>query len=120
MTISAAAQKLAPGDRLTFRGIECTLISITPEGEETTSTGPFPPPTVSITNVNDLLNGLLAHNDLLGARFTRLRTFAQQSILKTTQMRSDTLGRKPHDLDLQSQPITRRVSLGPAESNWQR
>ena len=107
MTISATAQKLAPGDRvslytldlnpigvgqvfhftdsvppgsdpLAFRGIEYTPISITSERWETTSNGPFPRPTLSITNVNDLLNGLLlAHNDLLGARVTRLRTFAQ-------------------------------------------
>ncbi|QIG76832.1 minor tail protein L [Rhizobium phage RHph_Y1_11] len=66
------------GSPIVFGGQEYVSVDFKSEGWEFQGTGPFPRPVLTISNVARFLSGLLYdYNDLVGARVTRLRTFAK-------------------------------------------
>nr|WP_137829759.1 phage minor tail protein L [Methylobacterium sp. L1A1] len=61
-----------------FRGITYAPLDVTCEGFEMTADGAIPQPTLSITNVTRVMSSAAAlHDDLIGARLIRTRTYAQ-------------------------------------------
>lgn len=63
---------------LTFDGNAYTSIPITTDGWEITSTGTQPRPTLSVSNINlTLLSAVISLGDIVGAKLTRIRTFAK-------------------------------------------
>jgi lambda family phage minor tail protein L len=66
------------GDPIVFDGQAYYAVDMESEGWEFTGTGPFPQPTIRISNVFGFLSGALAAaNDLIGATLTRTRTYAK-------------------------------------------
>ncbi|MGK9084931.1 phage minor tail protein L [Brucella intermedia] len=63
---------------LRFGGVDYTPVDIKTSGWELTGQGPFPRPKVTVSNALDFLAGLLYEfDDLVGAKFTRVRTYRQ-------------------------------------------
>lgn len=61
---------------LLFQGEEYTPVDLETEGWEYNGKGPFPRPKVRVSNVLSFFSGLLfEYDDLVGARFVRLRTY---------------------------------------------
>jgi lambda family phage minor tail protein L len=65
-------------DAVSFKGIRYVALPILAKGFEMAVTGEPPRPTLSIMNIGGFLSSLaLMTNDLVGAKFTRRRTFAK-------------------------------------------
>lgn len=68
----------ASGGTIRFNGLVYTPIDMESEGFELKANGAFPMPKIRLSNVNRVMANLVGqYNDLLGARITRIRTFAQ-------------------------------------------
>lgn len=62
---------------VSFGGVEYVPIEMTSEGWATSGTGPFPQPTIRVSNVNSVFSGLVRqYQDLIGAQLTRKRLFS--------------------------------------------
>lgn len=63
---------------LTFDGNAYQPIEVRAEDFEWSGTGPLPQPTIMMGNINLVFSSLVReHNDLVGAKVTRIRTFRQ-------------------------------------------
>lgn len=63
---------------VSFMGRQYTSFDVEVSGFEWSGMGPMPQPTVSLSNVNLFMSGLiLQYSDLIGATLSRLRTFAR-------------------------------------------
>lgn len=61
---------------VTFQGVQYTPVEMKSSGWARSGTGPFPQPTIEVSNVNDLFSGLVRqYQDLIGAKLTRKRLF---------------------------------------------
>lgn len=68
----------ATGDAIMFGGQEYAGVDFETEGWEYNGKGAFPRPRVRISNVGGFLSSLLYDNDdLIGAKLTRIRTYAE-------------------------------------------
>ena len=66
------------GNQISFLGQQFTGIDLEVSGFEWSGTGAAPQPTVTFSNVNRYMSGLVVSaNDLIGARLVRYRTFAR-------------------------------------------
>lgn len=66
------------GDSVSWQGTTYEAIPIMAEGFEYSGQGQFPTPQLTISNVLSAITPLLlAYDDLVGAKFTRVRTFAK-------------------------------------------
>jgi lambda family phage minor tail protein L len=66
------------GGSVTFGGTTYQAADVEAEGFEVTGQGSIPNPTLRVSNATLMLAGIvLAHDDVVGARVTRIRTFAQ-------------------------------------------
>lgn len=66
------------GDPVVWNGNSYTFIPIQSMGWELTTSGSLPQPTVTISNVNkQLLTAVITLGDIVGATYTRYRTFSK-------------------------------------------
>ena len=62
---------------VSFQGVTYVPVELTTEGWAVSGSGPFPQPTIRVSNVNSLFSGLVRqYQDLIGAQLTRKRLFA--------------------------------------------
>lgn len=75
----AFTTRFGPGRKvLTFRGIPFLGIDVECEGFAFSGTGAMPTPVIRVTNAKRLLSSAaVLYKDLVGAKLTRLRTYAQ-------------------------------------------
>jgi lambda family phage minor tail protein L len=59
-----------------FQGVAYTPVELKSSGWARSGNGPFPQPTIQVSNVNDLFSGLVRqYQDLIGAKLVRKRLF---------------------------------------------
>lgn len=66
------------GSNVSFGGVTYQALPIVTQGWELNSTGTQPRPTLSVSNINKvLLSAVISLGDIVGAKVTRIRTFAK-------------------------------------------
>ena len=71
-------KRMREADYVSFGGVAYAAINITAKGFLYDGKGPFPTPTLQVSNVGNLLTAVVIEmKDLVGAKLTRIRTFEQ-------------------------------------------